>query len=91
MTGKTEQLVTEEQFRRELEKYLTAAQQGSGPIAVTRDAKIVGFFVAVHDYEALYGRAIKKLLSSRAKGPTVSQAEAREHIRRLLKKRSRKP
>jgi prevent-host-death family protein len=90
MLVKTRKLVSAEEFRNGLEKYLEAARKGSGPIGITQDSEVIGFFITAEDYERLYGAAIKKLLSSRMKCKTVSTKEVRTRIRSLLQERSKK-
>jgi PHD/YefM family antitoxin component YafN of YafNO toxin-antitoxin module len=86
----TGNLVTEKQFREKLDKYVAAARKGQGPIAVTRDAEVLGFFISAEEYQTLYGVTIHELLTSRAKEETVSHEEARNHIRKTIKAASRK-
>jgi len=88
MLVETNNLVSEEDFRRELSKYVAAAQQGCGPIAVTRDTEVVGFFVSAAEYEAMFGTAVKELLTAREKGPTVSHEEVRTRAREAVRRRS---
>ena len=90
MLVETNNLVSTDEFRKDLEKYLAAAQQGCGPIAITQNAEVVGFFIAADEYEAMFGAAVKKLLASRAQGPTVSQEEARARVRAAARRGSRK-
>jgi prevent-host-death family protein len=84
-------LVPAEEFCKELEKYVAAAQNGCGPIAVTKNSEVVGFFISAADYEALFGAAVKSLLSSRAKGPSVTHSQARARIREFTRRVSRQP
>jgi len=86
----TDNLVTAEVFRKDLDKYVAAARQGSGPVAVTQGSEVVGFFVSREEYEAMYGTAVRRLLASRADGPTVSQEEARKRIGEVSRRASRK-
>jgi prevent-host-death family protein len=90
MLIETNNLVSAEEFRREFEKYLRASRQGCGPIAVTRDAEVVGVFISAEEYEAMFGAAVKRLLTERMTGATVSQAEARAHVRAAIRKQARK-
>ena len=90
MLVETNNLVSLEKFREELDKYVAAAQQGCGPIAVTQNSAVVGFFIGAEEYEALFGAAVKKLLSARARGSTVTQEEARARIRKVTRHGSRK-
>ena len=84
MLVETDNLVSAEQFRKRLNKYLTAAQQGCGPIAVTRKSEVVGFFISAQEYEALFGNAVRDLLEARADGDTVSHEEVREQLSTIL-------
>jgi PHD/YefM family antitoxin component YafN of YafNO toxin-antitoxin module len=86
----TDNLVTADEFRKNLAKYAEAARAGHGPVAVTQDAKVIGFWVDPGEYEALVGLAVKDLLDARAKGPTVSHEEARERIQDVLRRVSAK-
>lgn len=83
----TDNLVSSEEFRRDLDKYVSAAQEGRGPVAVTKGSKVVGFFIGPDDYEAMFGAAVKELLAARMTGPTVSHGEVREQIRKRLRDR----
>ena len=83
----TDNLVTSEEFRRDLDRYLAAAQEGRGPVAVTKGSKVIGFFVGPDDYEAMFGTAVKELLQARMSGPTVSHGEVDEGIRKRLQNR----
>jgi len=85
MLVETDNLVTTEQFRSDPDKYVAAAKEGNGPIAITEDSEVVGFLVSPEEYEAMFGAAVKSLLSSRTKGPTVSQQEARAHIAKTIR------
>jgi PHD/YefM family antitoxin component YafN of YafNO toxin-antitoxin module len=90
MLVETDNLVSAEEFRKRLNKYLTASQQGCGPIAVTRKSEVVGFFVGAKEYEALFGTAVRELLEARAEGQTVSHEETCEHIDSILRASGRK-
>lgn len=81
----TDHLVTSEEFRRDLDRYVAAVQEGHGPVAVTRGSKVVGFFIGPEDYEAMFGVAVKELLDTRMTGPTVSHDKVREAIRKRLR------
>ena len=85
MLVETSNLVSAEAFRKDLDKYVAAAQKGCGPIAVTRNAEVVGFFIGAEEYEALFGTAVKTLLAARAQGPSVTQEEARARIRQAIR------
>lgn len=86
----TNNLVPAEQFQRELGKYIAELRQGSGPLAITEDAQVVGVFISKDEYEALYGAAIKSLLAERSQGPTVSHEEVRSHVRNVIKRSAAK-
>ena len=91
MLIETQNLVSTEKFRKHLDEYVTAAQGGRGPIAITQNSEIVGFFVGAEEYEAMVGAAVKKLLSARAKGPSMTHEQARAHLRDVARRSSRKP
>jgi prevent-host-death family protein len=76
----TDNLVTADEFRKDLDKFVAAARQGLGPVAITQNSELVGFFVGREEYEAMFGTAVRALLSSRAEGPTVSQKEVRARV-----------
>lgn len=86
----TDNLVTTEEFRRDLAKYVAAAGKGQGPVAVTQGSKVVGFFVGAEEYQALFGAAVRRLLSSRRNGPTVSHEEVRQSVKETLRRTQRK-
>jgi prevent-host-death family protein len=87
MLVETDNLVSAEEFRKDLDRYVAATRQGSGPIAVTQHSQVVGFFIGVEEYEAMFGTAVKKLLAARASGPTVSHEEARKRVREVAQRR----
>jgi len=87
MLIETDNLVSAEQFRKGLNKYLKAVNQGRGPIAVTPKSEVVGFLLGPQEYEALFGIAVRELLEARGNGATVSHEEARDHIRAMLRRR----
>ncbi len=89
MLVETDNIVTAEELRKQFDKFLDAARDGRGPIAVTRDSEIVGFFVAPEEYEALFGAAVKKLLAGRTAGRKVTHEEARSRVRRVARRLSR--
>ncbi len=90
MLVETENLVPVEQFRKQLDRYITAARNGQGPIAVVRDNKVIGYFVSPEEYEAVHQAGLMEFLESRLKGPTVSHQAAEAHVRKFLQRRSRK-
>jgi hypothetical protein len=83
--------VSAEEFCKNFDKYAAAVQRGDGVVAVTQDSKVVGFFVSPEEYEVMYNEAIRKLLASRMKGPTISHEEARAHVLETIRRRSHKP
>jgi prevent-host-death family protein len=91
MLVETNNLVSAAEFRKDLDKYVAAARQGSGPIAVTRNAEVLGFFIGAEEYEAVFGGAVKNLLEERATGPTLTHADARQRVRKALQAKARKP
>lgn len=91
MLVETDNLVTTEQFRADLEKYVAAARHGEGPIAITENSEVVGVLINPDEYEAMFGAAVKNLLSSRMEGPTVSQQDARDHIASTIRRSRAKP
>lgn len=90
MLVETTNLVSTEEFRQDLDKYVAAAREGCGPIAITQGSEVVGFFITADEYEAMFGTAVKKLLAARAQGPTVTHEEARARLRKLTRHGSRK-
>lgn len=90
MLVETKNLVAVEEFRSNLDDYVAAARQGDGPFAVMGNGKVVGFFVATDEYEALYEAAMAKLLARRLKDETVPHDEARARIRDVIRKAARK-
>jgi prevent-host-death family protein len=91
MLVETDNLVSAEQLRKGLNKYLKAANQGRGPIAVTHKSEVVGFLLGAREYEALFGAAVRNLLESRTDGATVSHEEVRDHVKAMVRSHSRKP
>lgn len=87
----TDNLVTTEQFRENLDQYITTARAGGSPVAVTQNAEVVGVFLSKAEYESLCGAAVKELLTARAHGPTVSHDEVRKHMRKIVKRTAAKP
>ncbi len=91
MLVEIDNLVPAEEFRKAFDDYVAAAQNGCGPIAVMKKSEVVGFFIGAADYEAMFGVAVKSLLSSRAKGPSVSHSHARARIQELTRRIACKP
>ena len=80
MLVETDNIVPVETFRKEMGKFIAAARGGRGPVAITQDSAIVGFFISPDEYNAIFGTAVKKLLESRERGPTVSHETARSRV-----------
>jgi hypothetical protein len=59
-------------------------------VAITRDSKVIGVFLSPDEYDVLFGAAVRKLLKSREKGPTVSHDQVRKHAKQVIKRRRRK-
>jgi hypothetical protein len=47
----TANIVSVEDFCREVDRFAAAAKEGSGPVAISRDADIIGFFIGPEEYE----------------------------------------
>lgn len=90
MLVETENLVPADKFRKQLDKYVAAARNGNGPVAVTQNSEVVGFFISPKEYEAMFGVAVRDLLASRTRGPSVPQREARARVEKVIKAASRK-
>ncbi len=80
----TENLVSAEKFRKHFDRYVAAASQGRGPVAVTQDSEVIGVFMSPAEYDSLFGHEIAELLKSREKGPTVSHEEACRRAREVI-------
>jgi len=87
MLVETDNLVTAENFQKDFPQFVDAANRGNGPVAVTRDSRVVGVFMSPDEYDALFGAAVRKLLKSREKGPTVSHEEVRRRSEQIIKRR----
>jgi len=85
----TDNLVSAETFQKHFERYVAAAGQGRGPVAVTKNSEVIGVFMSPGDYDAHFGLEIAKLLKSREKGPTVSHEEACRQLDKVVKRRRR--
>ncbi len=87
MLVETDNLVSADEFTKHLEKYVEVARQGTGPIAVTRDDQVLGFFISPEEYEAMFGVAVRKLLSSRlSETATVSHEQVRDSARESIRR-----
>jgi PHD/YefM family antitoxin component YafN of YafNO toxin-antitoxin module len=82
----TDNLVSAEQFRKDFDRYVAAAREGRGPVAVTRDSEVIGVFMSPAEYDSLFGHEIAALLKSREKGPTVSHEEVRKRAKQIIAK-----
>jgi len=85
----TENLVSSKDFGQNLKKYIAAARKGGGPVAVTEESEVVGFFVSRQEYEAMHAAAVQELLAGRMQGKTVSHDEVRQHVRDRIKRAGR--
>ncbi len=85
----TENLVSAEKFRKHFDRYVAAASQGRGPVAVTQDSEVIGVFMSPAEYDSLFGHEIAELLKSREKGPTVSHEDACRQLEKVVKRRRR--
>ncbi len=85
----TENLVDADSFRREPDRYLTAARAGNGPVAVLQNADVVGVLISPEDYERLFGVAVRELLATRMNAPTVGHDEVKADVRKLIQSHRR--
>jgi hypothetical protein len=86
----TENLVTADRFRSNFDQFVTAAQQGNGPVAITRDSEVIGVFLSPEEYQAAFGVNVKKLLKSRERGPTVDHEFVRKEAQKVINLRRKK-
>jgi PHD/YefM family antitoxin component YafN of YafNO toxin-antitoxin module len=75
----TENIVTKDEFRKGLDKYLAAARRGAGPVAVIDGSKVVAVFISSKEYQAL--------LDDRMTDATSSQAEVTDRLAKRFGKR----
>ena len=87
MLVETNNLVSADSFRNDFDRYVIAARNGSGPVAITRDSEVIGVFLSPDEYEALFGTAVRKLLKSRERGPVVSQDAVRKQAVQVIRRR----
>ena len=59
MLVETQNMITAEDFRRDLDKYIAVARAGNGPVALMQGSEVVGFLVSPDEYEAMFGIAVK--------------------------------
>lgn len=85
----TQNLVTKDQLRNELDRYIDAAANGNGPVALTENSRVIGFLVSPEEYEALHGGAVTRLLKSRMSGETVSHESIRKKTAETLRRKRR--
>jgi hypothetical protein len=90
MLVETDNLVTADKFRTDFDHFVTASQKGSGPVAITRNSEVIGFFLSPEEYQAAFGENVKKLLKSREKGPTVEHEQVRKHALKVIERRRKK-
>ena len=86
----TQNIVTVTRFRRELDRYVLAAKKGVGPVVVTDDSEVVGYFLSPEDFESLCDNGIAELLASRENEPTISTDEVRKRVAKAIKRASKK-
>lgn len=84
MQAESDNLVAAEEFRKDFDRYLAETSQRSEPLAITRNSEVVGVFLSPAQYDALCGTAVRKLLESRAKGPTIAHADVRKQAKFAL-------
>ena len=85
----TRNLVSAQKFKRDLSRFIDAAKEGHGPVAVTQDSEIVGFFVSAQQYESLCDREVYDLIQSRMNEPTISHAEVKKRMAKRFKRRAK--
>lgn len=85
MLVETDNLVAKDEFRENLDRFIEAAQAGHGPVAVTADSQVVVFFISRDDYEAMFGAAVRELLTERSHGETVDHATATQRVLRAAR------
>jgi hypothetical protein len=90
MLVETNNLVSEETFREDFERFVTAAKNGGGPVAIMRDSEVVGVFVSPAEYDAAFGAEVRKLLKSRERGPKVSHEAVRAQAQKIIDRRRKK-
>jgi hypothetical protein len=73
-----------------LQRALKRAKNGGGSVAIRDQAKIIGYFVPCDIDEIKSGPALRRFLSSRMKGPTISHEEVQAQVRRYVKRLRRK-
>lgn len=89
MLIESDNMVSAADFRKDFERYHKMARDGNGPIAVTDNARVLGFYVSAEEYDAMLGVAVRELLSEREKGPKVSHQAVKDHIAGILKRSRR--
>ena len=89
MLVESNNIVSADAFRRDMDRYIELARAGNGPIAVTDKAQVVGFYVSAEEYEAMFGAAVRELLEERASGPKVSHRAVKEHIAKVIERARR--
>jgi len=86
----TQNIVSVSRFRRELSRYVDAAKKGVGPVVVTDESEVVGYFLSPEDFESLCDQGIAELLASRENEPTISTDEVRKQVAKAIKRGSKK-
>lgn len=85
----TRNLVSAQKFKRDLNQFIDAAKEGNGPVAVTQDSEIVGFFVSAKQYESLYESEVSELIQSRMNEATISHEEVKQRLAKRFKRRAK--
>lgn len=90
MLVETNNLVSADTFRQDFDRFVTAAKNGGGPVAILRDSEVVGVFVSPEEFDAAFGAEVKKLLQSRERGPKVDHQAVRMRAQKIIERRRRK-
>jgi len=84
MIRSVDHIITESEFQKNIRKYLRRDPAELGPIGVRSGKQMIGVYLSADEFNSLYAAAIRGLLRSRAKGKTVTQAEAQDRVQRRL-------
>jgi PHD/YefM family antitoxin component YafN of YafNO toxin-antitoxin module len=85
MLIESDNMVSAAEFRKDFDRYNALARGGNGPIAVTDNSKVVGFYISAEEYDAMFGTAVRELLNERERGPTISHQDVKDHVAKKLK------
>ena len=85
----TRNLVSAQKFKRDLNRFIDAAKDGQGPVAVTQDSEIVGFFISAQQYESVLESELHDLIESRRNEPTISHEEVKKRMTKRFKRRTK--